>query len=131
MTATTDTAPAATPTLRTAALDIVYGERPAAEPCGNCGRIVPPLPGPRLELELDDESVLCLVCADKAHRGLRLILGVFGFALDARDNGDRKAFDETLQGIRSALELIYGDQLNRPAPNRQTRRHTGKPRRRR
>lgn len=130
MTATT---PAAATALRTAALDIVFGDRPEAEPCGHCGRPVPPLPAARLELELEDESVLCLPCADKAHHGLRLILAVFNHVLEAEAAGDTQGATETLQGIVSALELTTDRTLTTPIPqpNRHDRRRTAKQRRRR
>lgn len=131
MTVTTGTAPAAVPDLRNAGLDIVFGDRPSTtDHCGNCGRLLPPLPAARLELELPDGDVLCLVCADKAHRGLRLVLAVFNQIMDAQAAGDAKGAAETLEGIISALELTTGmtrpTPATTPSPNRQTRRYTAK-----
>jgi hypothetical protein len=112
-------------------LDLVLGEREPA-PCVRCSKPLPALDAPRFELEDTDGGVLCLLCADKTHHGLRLVVAVLNSVLDQKAAGNHQAADETLRAITSGLELILEaapkPRYTRPVrhqPNRRTR-HTRK-----
>jgi hypothetical protein len=103
------------------ALDLVLGDRPEAVTCSNCSRHVAGLEQPRFELETPDGDVLCLICADKSHHGVRLAVAVLNAALDARQAGDHKAALETIAAVVNGLELL-DEQTPRPAYQRPARR---------
>lgn len=118
--------PTPTPAL---ALDLVYGERDA-QPCGVCSRQLPAIEKPRFELEdADTGRVLCEVCANRTHHGLRLAAALMNAIADAYHAGDKRAAEETLAAVVSGIELLEETAPKQPyrrpvrhQPVRQTRR---------
>lgn len=110
-------------------LDLALGTRDATD-CGTCGKTLPALAAARFELENADTSQpLCMVCADKTHRGLRLACLLLNTCLDLEDAGDKQAAREALQAVVNGMEMILEDaprpRYTRPIrrqPNRNTRR---------
>ena len=111
------------------ALDLVLGER-AATTCAQCARPMPALGRPAFELETAGGGVLCAVCSNRTHHGLRLAVATLNAALDARHAGDHQAALDTIAAIASGLELL-DEATPRPARQRPVRRQPVRQSRRR
>lgn len=118
----------ATPAPAALALDLVLGQRGATD-CGRCGKHLPALDTPRFEVE-DAAGVLCMVCCDKTHRGLRIAALLLNVSLDLEDAGDKQASREALQAVVNGVEMILED-APRPRYVRPVRRQPAGRRRKR